>query len=77
MSKLDDPTWRSDRAWKAGKSRTTVDYYIKKLIESAPALTSEQIEKLRALLPMEVPLTRASFRSALRARQAHGSRDVA
>jgi hypothetical protein len=45
------PAQLAERARNAGKSRTTPDYPIKKLVESAPSLTAEQAEQLRALLP--------------------------
>lgn len=44
---------RTERARQAAKARTGTDYHIKKLVEAAPSLTTDQIEKLRALLPME------------------------
>ena len=51
MSKLDDPQWRHERARKAANARTTTDAHIRALVEAAPPLTPEQIDKLRALLP--------------------------
>lgn len=44
---------RIERARQAAKARTGNDYHIKKLSESASPLTTDQIQKLRALLPME------------------------
>lgn len=44
---------RIERARQAAKARTGADYHIKKLVDDAPTLTAEQIEKLRALIPME------------------------
>ena len=46
-----DPVVAYNRAAKAGKARTTVDYHIRKLAESAGSLSAEQAEQLRALLP--------------------------
>jgi hypothetical protein len=46
-----DPGVAHERAVKAGRSRTGVDYHIRKLVESAPALNAEQAAQLRALLP--------------------------
>lgn len=48
---VSDPEFRQRRARYAAKARTGDDYYICKLIESAPALTAEQAARLRALLP--------------------------
>ena len=48
---LTDPDVRRERATRAGRSRTGVDYFIRKLVESRPALSAEQAEELRALLP--------------------------
>jgi hypothetical protein len=49
--KLADPEVRHRRGVAAGKSRTGVDYHIRKIVESANPLTAEQAEQLRALLP--------------------------
>jgi hypothetical protein len=49
--RLADPEFRRERASKAGRARTSVDYHIQKLIESAPTPTPEQAERLRAWLP--------------------------
>jgi hypothetical protein len=38
------------RGVKAGKSRTTPDYYLRKLAEAAGTLTDEQVARLAALL---------------------------
>jgi hypothetical protein len=48
---LSDQAVRTERASRGGKSRTTPDYHIRKLAESANTLTAEQAEQLRALLP--------------------------
>lgn len=48
--KLDDPDWRRNRARKAAAARTTVDYYVRQLVEAAPPLTAEQRDKLVLLL---------------------------
>lgn len=50
-NKLADPEFRHERARKAAKARTSTDYYIDKLVRSAPPLTPEQVERIRALLP--------------------------
>lgn len=47
------PEERHERAKKAAAARHSVDTTIKQLVEAAPELTAEQIEKLRSLLPME------------------------
>jgi hypothetical protein len=48
-----DPVVAYERAVKAGRSRTGIDYHIRKLAESANALNAEQAEQLRALLPSD------------------------
>jgi hypothetical protein len=48
---LSDPAVRHERARRAGAARTTIDYHIAKLVESANTLNPEQAEQLRALLP--------------------------
>jgi hypothetical protein len=48
---LSDPEVRRQRAHDAGSARTGTAYHIRKLVESAPELTAEQAEALRALLP--------------------------
>lgn len=47
---ITDPEFRHRRAVHAAKTRTSVDHYIEKVIEAAPALTGEQVERLRSLL---------------------------
>jgi hypothetical protein len=47
---LSDPAVRHERASRGGKSRTSIDYYVRKLVEVAPPLTAEQRDKLAALL---------------------------
>lgn len=48
---LSDPAVRRERAKRARAAQSTSDYYIRKLVESAPSLTPELAEELRALLP--------------------------
>ena len=48
---ITDPEFRHRRAVHAAKTRTSVDHFIEKVVEAAPTLTGEQIERLRALLP--------------------------
>jgi hypothetical protein len=45
-----DPQVAHERAIVGAKSRTTVDYHIRKLVEAAPPLTAEQRDKLALLL---------------------------
>lgn len=47
---LDDPDFRHRRAQHAARSRTSVDHYIAKLVDSAPELTAEQRDRLAGLL---------------------------
>jgi hypothetical protein len=49
--KLADAEWRRARAAKAGRASQTLDAYITKVVNRAPELNAEQIERLRALLP--------------------------
>lgn len=49
--KLSDPAWRTERARNAARARTTTEAHIAALVESAPALTDEQADLLRSLLP--------------------------
>jgi hypothetical protein len=44
-----DPDIAKETARKAGLSRTTPDYFIRKLIELAPVLTEDQRQQLAAL----------------------------
>ena len=46
-----DPEFRRARARKAAKARTSLDHYVAKIVEAAPALTDEQIDRLRQLIP--------------------------
>lgn len=46
-----DPAFRRQRARKAALSRTDLDHYIAKIVESAGALTDEQRVRLAELLP--------------------------
>lgn len=48
---LADPQFRRERATKAAKARTSLDYHVRKVVEAAPALTDEQLDRLRQLLP--------------------------
>lgn len=48
---LKDPEVRRERARRGGHARTTLDYHVRQVVEKAPALTPEQVERLRALLP--------------------------
>lgn len=45
-----DPAVAHERAVKGGKSRTTVDYHARKLVEGWPELTVEQRDRIRSLL---------------------------
>jgi hypothetical protein len=45
-----DPDVAHERALNAGRSRTTVDYYIRKLVDRAPELTTEQRDQLAVIL---------------------------
>ena len=49
--KLADPQARRERGQKAARARTSLDHHIRKVVESAPALTDEQVEQLRSMLP--------------------------
>ena len=59
--KLADPEWRTERArkavntrWRKQRDRQAVDAInnaVAKVVEAAPALTDEQIDRLRQLLP--------------------------
>ena len=49
--KLADPSWRRQRATTAAKARTSLDHHVAKVVESAPALTADQLDRLRQLLP--------------------------
>jgi hypothetical protein len=50
IGSLSDPAVRKERAHRGGASRTTVDYYVSKLVDRAPELTPEQRDRLAALL---------------------------
>jgi len=56
--KLASSKFRHERAKRARAAQSTSAYYIQKLVESAPRLTSEQAEQLRALLPPIKPSDR-------------------
>jgi hypothetical protein len=49
--KLADPAFRRERARRAATTRNSVDFHIKKVVEAAPSLTADQVERLRSLLP--------------------------
>ena len=49
--KLADPEVRRQRARKARAAQDTPDRLIRRLVASAPELSAEQAEQLRALLP--------------------------
>jgi hypothetical protein len=49
-SPLLDDEWRHQRAINAARARESTERYVAKLVERAPELTPEQIERLRALL---------------------------
>jgi hypothetical protein len=48
--KLADPEWRRERARKARAAQTPLDHHVNKIVESAPALTPEQCDRLATLL---------------------------
>lgn len=48
--KLADPDFRHRRAQHAARARTSLDYHIAKLVDSAPRLTDEQRDRLAGLL---------------------------
>lgn len=48
--KLADPEFRSQRASKAAKARTSIDYHIQRIVDSAPKLTPAQAERLASIL---------------------------
>ena len=45
-----DPAYRRARAKKAAERRHSLDTYIKSIVDRAPELTPEQIDRLTALL---------------------------
>jgi hypothetical protein len=47
---VSDSEFRRRRAAHANAAKTTPDYYITKLVESAPRLTPQQADRLRAIL---------------------------
>jgi hypothetical protein len=49
--KVLDPEWCRERARRARAAHDHPDRLIRLLVESAPQLTTEQAEQLRALLP--------------------------
>jgi hypothetical protein len=48
--KLADPQFRERRARKAAIARTSIDHYVKKIVDAAPELTEDQRSVLAALL---------------------------
>lgn len=46
-----DPAFRRERARKAARARTSLDYYVAQVVEAAGELTPAHLERLRALLP--------------------------
>lgn len=49
--KLADPGFRVERGQKAATARDSVDNHIREIVEAAPTLTAEQLDRLRGLLP--------------------------
>lgn len=47
---ITDPEFRHRRAVEAAKARTSVDHYIKQLVDRAPELSAEQRDRLALLL---------------------------
>jgi hypothetical protein len=47
---MDNTEWRKQRARKARAAQSSLDHHIGKLVESAPALTAEQRDRLATLL---------------------------
>ena len=47
---ITDPEFRHRRAVHAAKVRNSVDNHIAKIVDAAPALTADQVERLRSLL---------------------------
>jgi hypothetical protein len=45
-----DPVVAHERARKAALARETTDHHIQRIVDRAPSLTAEQIERLRSLL---------------------------
>jgi hypothetical protein len=48
-SKLDDPTWRKERARKAGQAAQSLDAQVERIVKNWPKLSDAQVAKLRAL----------------------------
>jgi hypothetical protein len=48
---LNDAEARSEQARKAGRAAHSTDSYIDRIVERAPTLTADQVERLRGLLP--------------------------
>lgn len=51
--KLADPAFRRERAQKAAHASHSLDAHIRAVVDAAPALTAEHVERLRALLPAD------------------------
>lgn len=47
---VQDPEFRKRRARHAAKARTSLDHYVRQVVERAPELTDEQRRRLAALL---------------------------
>ena len=45
-----DPEFRKRRAQHAAKARTSLDHYVRQVVERAPDLTDEQRTRLAAIL---------------------------
>lgn len=46
-----DPTVAHERAVRAARARTSLDHHVEKVVENAGELNSDQLARLRALLP--------------------------
>lgn len=46
---------RRANASKGGAARTSLDHYVQQIVDRAPELTSEQMDRLRVLLVPRVP----------------------
>lgn len=49
--KLADPDFRRERARTAALARTSLDHYVRTIVDRAPELTDEQRARLATLLP--------------------------
>lgn len=48
--KLADPEWRKARAIKASRAAHSLDTHVRRVVERAPDLSPEQLDRLRAIL---------------------------